>query len=286
MAGCVRIAVFGFIALILSVPTLFGQQDVEGSKDYPGITRMPGYYIREYQELQFDSYEFPVTAGRTEKTQVVEGRRINWRYNLKDDVTPPTQLQVVRNYENAARAAGGQVLYSTGDFTTLRFAKGGQETWCAISVANLPSGVFIRMVVIEKQAMQQDVTIDATAMARDLGESGHVTIYGILFDTGKADIKPESASALAEIAKMLKATPALKAYVVGHTDMTADLATNLKLSTARAQAVVNVLTDQHGIAAGRLTPYGAGPYAPVATNKTDEGRAKNRRVELVQIGVQ
>jgi OOP family OmpA-OmpF porin len=65
--------------------------------------------------------------------------------------------------------------------------------------------------------------------------------------------------------------------------MTADLATNLKLSQARAQAVVNALVKQHGIAATRLIPYGDGPYAPVASNKTEEGRAKNRRVELVEI---
>ena len=62
-----------------------------------------------------------------------------------------------------------------------------------------------------------------------------------------------------------------------------DLATNVKLSQARAQAVVNALVSKHGIAAARLIPFGAGPYAPVATNRTEEGRAKNRRVELVEI---
>ena len=86
-----------------------------------------------------------------------------------------------------------------------------------------------------------------------------------------------------EIAKLLKANQALKLYVVGHTDITADLATNVKLSQARAQSVVNALVSQHGLAAARLIPYGAGPYAPVASNRTEEGRAKNRRVELVEI---
>jgi OmpA-OmpF porin, OOP family len=78
----------------------------------------------------------------------------------------------------------------------------------------------------------------------------------------------------------------LKVYVVGHTDMTVDLATNVKLSQARAESVVNALVSQHGIAGARLIAYGDGPYAPVATNKTEEGRAKNRRVELVEIGTQ
>jgi outer membrane protein OmpA-like peptidoglycan-associated protein len=143
--------------------------------------------------------------------------------------------------------------------------------------------MFITMVVVEKQAMQQEVTIDAQAMARDLGETGRVAIYGILFDTGKSELKAESGPALIEIAKLLKESPTLKVYVVGHTDMTADLATNVKLSQARAQSVVNALITQHGIAGARLIPYGAGPYAPVASNKTEDGRAKNRRVELVEI---
>ena len=88
---------------------------------------------------------------------------------------------------------------------------------------------------------------------------------------------------MSEIAKLLKGNPALRVYVVGHTDMTADLTTNLKLSQARAQSVVNALVSQHGVAADQLIPYGAGPYAPVASNKTEKGRAKNRRVELVEI---
>jgi outer membrane protein OmpA-like peptidoglycan-associated protein len=127
------------------------------------------------------------------------------------------------------------------------------------------------------------VTIDAKAMARDIGQTGRVAIYGILFDTGKSELKPESGPALAEIAKLLNETPALKVYVVGHTDMVADLATNVKLSQARAQSVVNALVGLHGIAAARLIAYGSGPYAPVASNRTEEGRAKNRRVELVEI---
>jgi outer membrane protein OmpA-like peptidoglycan-associated protein len=266
-------------------PLLFAQQDAAGSKDYPGISRMPGYYIREYHESPFDSYKFTITEGRNDTQQVVEGRRIDFRYDLKENAPMPSQLQVVRNYQNAGRSAGGQVLYDSSDETTLRFRKNGGETWCHIAVANQPSGVFIRMVIIEKQAMQQEVTIDAGAMARDIGESGRVAIYGIYFDTGRAELKPESAPAVAEIAKMMQQSAALRVYVVGHTDMTADLATNVKLSLARAQSVVNALVSQHGIAAARLMPYGDGPYAPVATNRTEEGRAKNRRVELVEIAV-
>ena len=104
----------------------------------------------------------------------------------------------------------------------------------------------------------------------------------LFFDTGKADLKPESDAALAEVAKLLKADPALKVYVVGHTDNVASLELNTKLSQARADAVVQALVARHGVAAARLVGRGAGPLAPVASNDTEDGRARNRRVELVK----
>jgi OmpA-OmpF porin, OOP family len=278
-----RSILFAGLVALMTLPCAFGQADLPGSKDYPGISRMPGYYIANYQESPFDSFAFTVTEGGKEKQQSVEGRRFNFRYNLAENAAMPSQLQVVRNYQNAARSAGGRVLFDSGEATTLRLVKGGSEIWCSVSVGNQPSGLFIEMVIIEKKVMQQDVTMDAKAMGQDLGATGRVAIYGIFFDTGKSELKPESGPALAEIAKLLKESPELKVYVVGHTDMVADLAINVKLSQARAQSVVTALVSQHGIAAARLIAYGDGPYAPVATNKTEEGRARNRRVELVEI---
>ena len=271
------------LLVLTAVQQTLAQSDVAGSKDYPGISRMPGYFIRDYQETPFDSVTFTISEGGKKKEQAVEGRRIDFRYDLKEGAPMPSPLQIVRNYQNAARSAGGQVLFDTAELTTIRLAKGGKETWFAVQTSNVPSGMFITMVLVEKQAMQQEVTIDAQAMARDIGDSGRVAIYGIYFDTGKAELKPESAPALEQVAKLLKTSPALKVYVVGHTDMVADLVANLRLSQARAQSVVNALVSQHGIAGARLIPFGAGPYAPVASNKTEEGRAKNRRVELVEI---
>ncbi len=276
-------AVLVGLVTLISVPCAFGQTDLSGSKDYPGISRMPGYYIAWYKETPFDSYAFTVAEGGQTKEQAVEGRRYDFRYNLKEDVPMPSALQIVRNYQNAARSAGGRVLLDSKELTTILLTRAGKEVWFAVETSNEPSGMFITMVLIEKQAMQQDVTIDAKAMANGLGESGRVAIYGILFDTGKAELKPESGPALIEIAKLLKGNAGLKVYVVGHTDMVADLATNVKLSQARAQAVVTALVSQHGIAGSRLIPYGGGPYSPVASNRTEEGRAKNRRVELVEI---
>lgn len=106
-------------------------------------------------------------------------------------------------------------------------------------------------------------------------------IYGILFDFDKADIKPESKPALDVIATLLKTQASLSIFVVGHTDGKGTLDHNMKLSQARAKAVVAALTGQYGIAAAHLDAHGVGPLAPVATNATEEGRKQNRRVELV-----
>jgi OmpA-OmpF porin, OOP family len=278
-------AVVGLVAL-MTVPFAFGQTDRPGSKDYPGMSRMPGYYISDYSESQFDSYTFKVKEGDKEKQQPVEGRRCNYQYRLQQNAVPASALQIVRNFQNAARSAGGQVLRESGEGngreTTLRLAKGASEVWIEVSAISGVDKIYW-LVIVEKQAMQQDVTVDANAMAKDIGDTGRVAVYGIHFDTGKSELKPDSTPSLVEIGKMLKAKPDLRVYIVGHTDMVADLATNMALSQARAQAVVKALVGQQGIAAARLIAFGAGPYAPVASNKTEEGRARNRRVELVEI---
>jgi outer membrane protein OmpA-like peptidoglycan-associated protein len=123
---------------------------------------------------------------------------------------------------------------------------------------------------------------DAAALGRDIKSAGHVAVYGINFDTNKALVRPDSKPALDEIAKLLKADPALELKVVGHTDMVGTVEANMALSQARAEAVVQALVGQYGVAAARLKGYGVGPLAPVASNDNDEGRAKNRRVELVK----
>ncbi|HEX7615632.1 MAG TPA: OmpA family protein, partial [Thermoanaerobaculia bacterium] len=125
--------------------------------------------------------------------------------------------------------------------------------------------------------MKQDVVANADALSSGLAATGHVEVPRIFFDFHKADIKPESGPALEQVAKLLKKSPVLKVWVVGHTDWVGSAEANTALSTARAAAVVKALTQQFGIVRGRLAPQGVGPYAPVATNTTDEGRVKNQR---------
>jgi OOP family OmpA-OmpF porin len=137
--------------------------------------------------------------------------------------------------------------------------------------------------LVESAPMETNmVTVDASAMAKSIASTGHVALYGILFDTDKTDIKPESTATIAEIAKFMMQDPKLTMYVVGHTDNVGGYDYNVGLSQRRAAAVVQELTSKHGIPPARLRAAGTGPLAPVAPNDSEAGRAKNRRVELVK----
>ena len=138
------------------------------------------------------------------------------------------------------------------------------------------------LTFVEKEAMQQDVVADANFMAEGLSATGHVAIYGIFFDTGKSEIKPESEPTFAEMAKLLKTNARLNVFIVGHTDNSGTFEHNMKLSQERAAAVVSMLAGKHGIATARHRPMGVASLAPVSSNKTEEGKAKNRRVELLE----
>jgi OOP family OmpA-OmpF porin len=167
----------------------------------------------------------------------------------------------------------------------------GGDCWISVLVAtggfDMHKETFGHPVIlvdyVERAGMDTKmVTVDASAMAKGIAATGHVALYGILFDTDKTDIKPASAATIAEIAKFLKQDAAVKLYVVGHTDDVGLYDYNMGLSQRRAAAVVAELTGKHGIPAARLKPAGSGPLSPVAPNETEHGRAKNRRVELVK----
>jgi OmpA-OmpF porin, OOP family len=253
--------------------------DAKGSKDPALFSRMPGFHIYNYRELDFDRFDFPVGP---DKTQAVEGRHYYVDYYANEGVKHPGPLQITRNYLNAAKAVGGTLVYEFEDGgiqnITLKVVKNNTEVWTALEARG--DGMY-KINIIEKQLMKQEVVANAASLAGSLNQTGKVAVYGIYFDTAKADVKPESDPALNEIAKLLKADPKLKLYVVGHTDNVGVFDYNVKLSRDRAAAVVKALVGKHGIAATRLTPFGDGPTAPVASNKSEEGRAKNRRVELV-----
>lgn len=205
--------------------------------------------------------------------------RVFYRYVFDRSTGPgPSGLQIMRNYQAAAAALGGKVLLEDQIRTTIVITKGGNETW--VEVTPTMGGAEYWLRVVERQAMAQNVLANAEAFKTGLGQNGHVEVPGIFFDTAKAEIKPESDASLKEVVKFLQADPALKVWVVGHTDNTGAEDMNVGLSQARAASVVKA-RSLLGIAPARLGAHGAGPFAPIAENKTEAGRAKNRRVELV-----
>ena len=140
----------------------------------------------------------------------------------------------------------------------------------------------VRLDVIEIKPLTGSlVTVNAATMAADIAQRGSVALYGIYFDHDRADVKPESKPTLSEIATLLKQNAKLNLIVVGHTDNNGTLEYNLDLSLRRAQAVVGALTTQFSVNRNRLDARGVGLLAPVASNTNDDGRAKNRRVELL-----
>ena len=172
---------------------------------------------------------------------------------------------------------------------------GGSDVFVSIYAATQTGGsmgdistalkgrVLALVEVLETKAMQQNLAfVSAEQIGGALGKDGRVALYGILFDFDKADIKPESDKQLAEMANLLKAQPALKVFIVGHTDNKGTLAYNTDLSQRRAEAVAKALATKFGIAADRMTAKGVGPLSPLAANDSEEGQAKNRRVELVK----
>jgi outer membrane protein OmpA-like peptidoglycan-associated protein len=126
------------------------------------------------------------------------------------------------------------------------------------------------------------VVVKADEMQQQIDKSGRVALYGILFDFNKTELKPESDATLDQIGKLLAADAALKLLVVGHTDNAGAFEFNRDLSNRRAAAVVDVLVKRFKISNERLFPFGCSFASPAAPNTTEEGRAKNRRVELVK----
>lgn len=286
------------LALAFSLPPMAAraEEDVEGSHDHPAVKRFPGSYISgSFEEREFEGADFAVSASKCERA---EGKYFTALY-----VYPPkiSCTQVIRNYENAFRAARLTVYTGTAlpeacnpwdingssvqRWTTAVGAgpKGG-KTWifvgCTEGGLDTAAGPIL---VVDTAAMEQRVEVDAAYLAGEIERSGRVAVYGIHFATGKADIDADSARVLAEIGALLSRKGEWRLRIEGHTDDVGGARPNLELSRRRAEAVKAWLGAKHGVKPERLETQGFGDTRPVAGNETEEGRARNRRVELVKL---
>jgi len=277
----VSAVVFGVVLVVVLVAGFaFAQQDKQGCKDHPLFTRMPNFYINKCETKEYDEVDF-YEPPQGEKRVKVGGRKYVIEYLAKKGFEDKmTSLQIMRNYANAARQIGGSVYERMSNYMAyIKILKDGKEIWVEFS----PYGDHrYYLTFVEKEGMKQEVTADAKFMSEGISSTGHVAIYGIYFDFNKSDVKPESEPALQEISKLLSGNPNLKVFIVGHTDNVGGVDYNMKLSQARADAVVKALTTKYKVNPQQMKAYGVGQLAPVAPNKTEDGRAKNRRVELVE----
>jgi OOP family OmpA-OmpF porin len=296
------------LSFLTPAPAAAQSRDIAGAKDFPGIGRFGGSVITGYQTKDFDAARIQAATfkdGQPADARRLEGRVTRIAYRTKPG---PSILEVSRNFETQLAKAGFETLLAcdtdacggiafseaiealpvpemwVDGFNYHYFAgrqnEGGRETYASVIVSENNREITAQLTVVVTGAIENKM-VDAAAMAKGLGETGHIALYGIYFDTDKAVIKPESRPTLEQIAKLLGAQPQLNVFIVGHTDSQGAYDYNLDLSKRRAEAIATELVKTYRIAQARLRTAGVGLLAPVGSNGTDAGRALNRRVELV-----
>src|SRR3954469_23927369 len=308
LGALAQLTLFTALACYAPAPASAQPGDVAGAKDVPGIGRFAGSVITGYVAKDFDAMRLqaaPFKDGKATDERRLEGRIIRIAYRTAPG---PSILEVSRNFENQLVKAGFETLLACDTdacgaipFTEAidvlpvpqmwvdgfdyryyagRKTEGGRETFASVLVSQNNQDITAQVTVAELGAIANKM-VDAAAMAKGLGETAHIALYGIYFDTDKAVLKPESRPMLEQIAKLLTSQPQLNVFIVGHTDSQGAYEYNLDLSKRRAEAVAAELVKNFRIAPTRLRTAGVGLLAPVGPNATDTGRALNRRVELV-----
>ena len=272
------------ILLLLCSATFYSNAQEDNSdclgKTFRFFTTFEGFYLTDFCKYsEFGSAEFTVDNGARSIRKEGVYREI-WFHKKEDNTRTVSGLQILKNHANAIKAAGGEVVKES-DGSVFKANYNGKELWIYVN-ANTYSADLDNygIISIEVDAMKQEVS--ALDIKGSIASQGKIALYGILFDTGKSEIRPESEKAINSVATFLKENQEISIYIIGHTDNAGDYAMNLKLSKSRGESVKNFLVLKHNISATRLTSDGVGPLCPVTTNDTGEGRTLNRRVELVK----
>jgi OOP family OmpA-OmpF porin len=306
------------VSVPFATPTAAGAADKQGAKDFPSISRFKGAEIVEYQTSDYDEAVLPTKPVPGEPPPPASLIKAEGKVTSITYVLPPgkTSLEAMRNYEQALGAGFKTVFSCAGDecgrdmgsyignsgkvvpsgwghmsfetdknrYLLARRSAPGGDVWVllyAMQETNHPTVVFQKTVEVKAMQSAQVSVLDAATLQRGLEAEGKVAVYGIYFETAKADVKTESKAALDEMAKLLDRNRGLRVYIVGHTDNAGTLAANLELSQHRADAVAKALTATYKVDPQRLTARGVASLAPVSSNADEGGRARNRRVELV-----
>lgn len=285
---------FGTLLAVLALAASLPVRAAADCKPHPLFTPMQGYHAIECETSDFDAKEIPVRmiSDHEAEKETIEGRYDMVVYGLDEGATPSSPLKILRNHLDAARARGATVVmqggaqsFMAGEWTniqqqiaTLRITQGGREYWVHLGSVN--GGDYYAIASITPEAMAQEVS--ANELMEQFDRQGYLRL-DVHFDTGRATIRAESASILDQAAAMLKQASSARVEIGGHTDNVGNAAANLTLSQQRAESV-RVALVQRGVAAGSLSAKGYGDTAPVADNRSEEGRAANRRVEISKAG--
>jgi outer membrane protein OmpA-like peptidoglycan-associated protein len=300
---------------------LLAQQDVDGSGDHPLIERVAGSYIFTYQTSEYERIEIPTgpaTNDGFESIDTMEGEYFEYTYRFEDkDVST---MRVKASYRDMLEENGFDILFAgsedelgfrdgagllmqgdydrpdrrccsadrNGDIRYLAAKSGDGNVLMSLVTfkAQLGMGTVALVDVVQAEAMETSMDhqpLSSEEMSSGIEEHGRIAVQNILFETDSDEILPESADALGTIAKLMNDEPEMTLLVVGHTDNTGNFDYNVSLSMDRASSVVSYLVDEMNISDDRLQAAGAGMMAPTTTNRTEEGRSLNRRVELVEI---
>ena len=286
-------------ALMAAFTMFTSQAAIAQNNGHPLITPFEGSYIESQEVKQFDEQQLvigKVQQNGTVKTEKLKGKvtRIDYR-----DPDNRSSLERMLNYEQALKKAGFEIIYNCSKeecgpeiqiesigyypperYLTAFLKRDEGNVWIGVFVK---AGPWTQIRILEEKPMEMGmVKVTADMLKTNILKDGHMAVYGIYFDTGKFEIKRESAEALIEIATLLKNNTALQIYLVGHTDNAGKIKDNMDLSKKRAEAVVNELITKYKVSSTQLQAEGVGPLAPVATNDTKEGKDRNRRVEIVK----
>jgi outer membrane protein OmpA-like peptidoglycan-associated protein len=247
--------------------------------DYRLLGHMPNYQASPPEKRNFDKANFLVKdADDSSRDIEIQGARFSVVYKLAQNSKPNSDLDIQENYRAALAAFGAQILFADDRNTVARLNDtAGQLVWVKI----YSQETAIELTAIEEKAFQASIKPpEASALKTALARDGHVALY-VNFDFNKATLKPDAAPVIAQIVTLMKDDPSLRLEIGGHTDNIGEHDYNVKLSASRAASVVAAIVAQ-GIQAGRLSATGYGADKPVADNAKEEGRAKNRRVELTK----
>ncbi len=308
------ILIITVVALMIST-NIFAQRtsDIKGGEDYPLVSRFKGSILEWYQVRNFDRYFMLSLKDNKISNYEINGKITRIQYSVGQE---HSVFEIYKSYENSLKEKGFETLITLNDkncgvnlqeqvyndefnglnklprealnpgddeFTYLAAKKkiDDKNIYIVVYTAFERGDLVVTFDAIEVQAMEEGL-VTVKTLNENILANGYIAIYDIHFDTGKSEIKPESAEALKNIAEYFKTHRNKKYFIVGHTDNVGDFTSNMTLSEKRAKSVVNELVTKYSVKADQLKAYGVASLSPITSNLKDEGKAKNRRVEIVK----